>query len=211
MSKAAILIDGAYLEMLLIKEYDRAQVDYHKLARELVLEAGRQTGRHLTLLRTLYYHALPWAAPDPSEEELERVQKKQGFFHRLEFLPCFEVKLGRTLRYVDEEGYADYEQQGVDVLMVADMVSLAARGMIEHLILLAPHSSFVPVIRQIKDMGVIVHLVHAGNMTSSVDLRRECDERIDMDPEFIDEVRRSHNTRRTDAGFNREPNEFSNQ
>jgi len=198
MAKAAILIDGAYLEMLLIKEHDRAQVDYHKLALGLVKKVSRFVGQSVHLLRSYYYHALPWAPPDPTEEERERVYKKQGFFHRLEYLPRFEVKLGRTQRSVAEDGAVSFEQRGVDVQLVADMVNLAARGQVDHIILVAPGSDYVPVVKMVKDMGVVVHLVHGGNLSSNAEMRKESDERIELDQEFVYEVRRSGNVRQPD-------------
>ncbi len=197
--KAAILIDGAYLEMLMIKEHNRAQVDYHKLAVGLVKKMSRLVGSHIDLLRTYYFHALPWAPPEPSDEEKERVSKKRGFFHRLEYLPRFTVKLGRTQRVLNDDGSTTYQQKGVDVMLAADMIYLAARGLVDHVILLAPDSDYVPAVRLVKDLGVVVHLVHGGNLAASAEMRKECDERIELDAEFVYQARRSGNVRQPDT------------
>lgn len=197
--KAAILIDGAYLEMLMIKEHNRAQVDYHKLAIGLIKKISRTVGSHVELLRTYYYHALPWSPIDPSEEELERVNKKRGFFHRLEYLPRFTVKLGRTQRVLNDDGSTTYQQKGVDVMLAADMVYLASRALVGHIILLAPDSDYVPAVRLIKDLGVIVHLVHGGNLAASAEMRKECDERLELDQEFVYQARRTGNVRQPDS------------
>jgi len=194
--KAAILIDGAYLEMLMIKEHDRAQVDYHKLALGLIKRVSRHAGQHIDLLRTYYYHALPWSPPDPDEDERERVAKKRGFFHRLEFLPRFSVKLGRTQRVLNDDGSTTYQQKGVDVMLAADMVYLASRGLIDHIILLAPDADYAPAVRLVKELGVVVHLVHGGNLAASTEMRKECDERIELDPEFVRQSRRSGGSQR---------------
>jgi uncharacterized LabA/DUF88 family protein len=196
--KAAILIDGAYLEMLMIKEHNRAQVDYHKLAIGLIKKVARIMGTHIELLRTYYYHALPWAPPDPTDEELERVNKKRGFFHRLEYLPRFTVKLGRTQRVLNDDGTTTYQQKGVDVMLAADMVYLASRSLTEHIILVAPDADYVPAVRLVKDLGVVVHLVHGGNLAASAEMRKECDERIELDSEFVYQARRSGNVRQPD-------------
>lgn len=206
MSKAAILIDGAYLEMLLIKEHDRAQVDYHKLTLGLIKKVSRYVGRNVNLLRTYYYHALPWAPAEPDEDEEERVYKKRGFFHRLEYLPRFEVKLGRTQRVLTDDGATSFEQRGVDVQLVADMIYLAARGIVDHIILVAPDSDFVPAVKMVKDMGVVVHLVHGGNLSASADMRMACDERIELDSDFVYEVRRGGNVRQPDDRENEDYN-----
>jgi len=195
MAKAVILIDGAYLEMLLIKEHDRAQVDYNKLTLALIKRVSRYIGTHVDLLRTYYYHALPWAPAEPNEEEAERVYKKRGFFHRLEYLPRFEVRLGRTQRVLTEDGAMSFEQRGVDVQLVADMVNLAARGIVEHIVLVAPDSDFVPAVRMVKDLGVVVHLVHGSNLSASADMRMTCDERIELDADFVYDVRRGGNVK----------------
>lgn len=189
--KSAILIDGAYLEALMIKEHDRAQVDYHKLALGLIKRVSRNVGQHVDLIRTYYYHALPWSPPDPDEEERERVGKKRGFFHRLEFLPRFTVKLGRTQRVLNDDGSTTFQQKGVDVMLASDMVYLASRGMVDHIILLAPDADYVPAVCMVKDLGVVVHLVHGGNLAASTEMRRECDERIELDQEFVQQARRS--------------------
>ena len=196
--KAAILIDGAYLEMLMIKEHNRAQVDYHKLAIGLVKKVSRLVGAHIELLRTYYYHALPWAPIEPNDEELDRVNKKRGFFHRLEYLPRFTVKLGRTQRVLNDDGSTTFQQKGVDVMLAADMVHLAATHIVEHIILLAPDADYVPAVRLVKDMGVVVHLVHGGNLAASAEMRKECDERIELDPEFVYQARRTANVRQPD-------------
>ncbi|MBN2170804.1 MAG: NYN domain-containing protein [Candidatus Krumholzibacteriota bacterium] len=196
--KAAILIDGAYLEMLMIKEHNRAQVDYHKLAIGLIKKVSRNIGSHVELLRTYYYHALPWSSQDPTEEEHERVQKKRGFFHRLEYLPRFTVKLGRTQRVLNDDGSTTYQQKGVDVMLAADMVYLAARGLVDHIILLAPDADYVPAVSLVKDMGVVVHLVHGGNLAASAEMRKVSDERIELDAEFVYQARRTGNVRQPD-------------
>ena len=197
--KAAILIDGAYLEMLMIKEHNRAQVDYHKLTIGLVKRISRMIGTPVELLRTYYYHALPWAPPEPNEEEQERVSKKRGFFHRLEYLPRFMVKLGRTQRVLNDDGTTTFQQKGVDVMLASDMVSLAARGLVDHVILLAPDADYVPAVRLVKDMGLIVHLVHGGNLAASSEMRKECDERLELDAEFVYQARRTGNVRQPDV------------
>ena len=209
MAKAAILIDGAYLEMRLIKEHDRAQVDYHKLTLGLVKRVSRYAGGHVSLLRTYYYHALPWAPAEPDEEEQDRVYKKRGFFHRLEYLPRFEVRLGRTQRVLTEEGATSFEQRGVDVQLVADMVNLSAKGLVDHIVLVAPDSDFVPAVRMVKDMGVVVHLVHGGNLSASADMRMACDERIELDGDFVYDVRRGGNVRQPDNAGDRHADEFN--
>src|SRR3989304_4426397 len=46
------------------------------------------------LLRTYYYHCLPYKSPSPTPEEAERFARKQRFFHALSRLDRFEVREG---------------------------------------------------------------------------------------------------------------------
>ncbi|MCP4550043.1 MAG: NYN domain-containing protein [bacterium] len=196
--KAAILIDGAYLEMLMIKEHNRAQVDYHKLAMGLIKRVSAIAGHRVDLLRTYYYHALPWAPPEPTEEEIERVNKKRGFFHRLEYLPRFTVKLGSTQRVLNDDSSTTFQQKGVDVLLATDMIFLATRNLVDHIVMLAPDADYVPAVRMVKDLGITVYLVHGGNLAASSEMRKEVDERIELDSEFIYQARRTGNVRQPD-------------
>ena len=53
----------------------------------------------------------------------------------------------------------------------------------------------MPAVRLVKDMGVVVHLVHGGNLAASSEMRKECDERLELDAEFIYQARRTGNVR----------------
>ena len=156
-------------------------------------------GQRVDLLRTYYYHALPWAPQEPIDEEIERVNKKRGFFHRLEYLPRFSVKLGSTQRVLNDDGSTTFQQKGVDVLLATDMIYLASSRIVDNIIMIAPDSDYVPAVRMVKDLGVTVFLVHGGNLASSSEMRKAVDERIELDPEFIYQSRRTGNVRQSEV------------
>ncbi|MEE9441621.1 MAG: NYN domain-containing protein [candidate division Zixibacteria bacterium] len=180
-----VQIDGAYLERMLSEEHNSPAIDYSKLATKLVNTVITDSEADLYLLRTYYYHALPWIGKSPNEQEAEMHKKKMGFFIRLEHLPRFDVYLGRTQRILNEDGSYTYQQKGIDVLMTTHMLEIAARKMISHLILLAPDGDYVPAIRAVKSMGVVTHLAHGQRPQASSELIKTVDERIELTSEFL--------------------------
>ena len=180
-----VQIDGAYLERMLAEEHSSPAVDYSKLVNKLVNTVITDSESDLYLLRTYYYHALPWIGKNPSEQEEEMYKKKQGFFTRLEHLPRFDVYLGRTQRILNDDGSFTFQQKGVDVLLSAHMIEMAMRGSSQHLILLAPDGDYVPAVRIVKTQGVVVHLAHGQRPQASAELIKVVDERIELSAEFL--------------------------
>lgn len=183
--RIAIQIDGAYLERMLAEEHDSPAVDYSKLANKLVNTVITDSERDLYLLRTYYYHALPWIGRQPSDQEEEMYKKKQGFFTRLEHLPRFDVYLGRTQRILNDDGTYTFQQKGVDVMLASHMVEMSARKHIQHLILVAPDGDYVPAVRMVKSLGVIVYLAHGSRPQASSELIKTVDERILLNSDFL--------------------------
>ncbi len=191
--RCAVFIDGAYLEKLLREEHGSLPIDLEKLSDLLVERVRSETpGIAIAHLRTYYYHALPWEPHEgATREEHERVQNKRSFFHRIEHLNRFEVRLGRTQRFFDEgSGIYRYEQKGVDVLLSVDMVSLAARGDIYYAVLVAPDADFVPAVKAAKNNGAVVFLAAGEVPSPSWDLRKECDQFIALERESLQKIRR---------------------
>lgn len=189
--RVMVQIDGAYLERMLSEEHSSPAVDYSKLVNKLVNTVITTSESDLYLLRTFYYHALPWIGKTPSEQETEMFKKKQGFFTRLEHLPRFDVYLGRTQRILNDDGTFTYQQKGVDVMVTSHMIEMAASGRISHLILLAPDGDYVPAVRIVKSYGVVVHLAHGQKPQASAELIKVVDERIELSGEFLVDCMRS--------------------
>lgn len=198
--RCAIFVDGAYLEKFLRDEHNSLPIDLQKLSELLMKNVREETpGIPIAHLRTYYYHALPWEPHDgATQEERDRVQNKRSFFHRIEHLDRFEVRLGRTQRFYDESsGIYRYEQKGVDVLLSVDLVSLAARGDIQYAVLLAPDADFVPAVKVAKNNGTVIFL-SAGEVPSpSWELRKECDQFIALKRDDMQRIRRDSHRRET--------------
>jgi len=66
MGRVAVFIDGAYLDYVLRDEFAKARIDYGGLSERL---AGA-----VDLLRTYYYHCLPYQSPTPTVDEAQRIR-----------------------------------------------------------------------------------------------------------------------------------------
>ena len=95
--RVAIFIDGAYLENVLRGEFQNAQIDFQALANSLAGESN--------ILRTYYYQCPSYRSNPPTQQEQDRYSNQRRFFHALESLPRYTVRLGRlAYRGSDESG-----------------------------------------------------------------------------------------------------------
>jgi len=148
MEKAAIFIDGGYLNRVLKHYFQEAAIDYQKLCEEICSEIK------VSRLRTYYYHCMPIIRKNSLKDE-KKHSDMQKFITRLRRLPRFEVKLGR-LQLIGNQ----FRQKMVDVLMSLDIVDMCIDKQIDHAIIIGGDSDFVPAIKKAKDHGAIVHLYY---------------------------------------------------
>lgn len=182
MDRVAIFIDGAYLEKVLKEEFNEPKVDFAKFANEI---KGNND-----LLRTYYYHCLPYLSNPPTSEERERYNKRRRFYEALRFLPRFEVRLGKlSFRGIDQSGNPIFEQKRVDVLFARDLVLLAAKQQISTAFIITGDSDLIPAIETAKDEGVKIHLYHGSNPHR--DLWMVADERTEITQTLINTILRN--------------------
>ena len=178
-NRVAIFVDGAYLEYLLHEEFDGARIDYGALSRQMAGDAD--------ILRTYYYHCLPYQDNPPTQEQSARYASRRQFFDALDKLPRYTVRFGRlVIRGADDQGRPRYEQKRVDILLGVDMVQLAAKQSIQEAILLAGDSDFIPAVQAVKSEGVLVRLFHGRR--PHYDLWQEVDERTRITAAFINSI-----------------------
>lgn len=177
--RIAILIDAGYLNKVLSDEITikPSRIDHSKLAPHIVSKINP----NLDILRTYYYHCLPYQSNPPTDDERNRFSKMQRFFQLLEEFPSFEVRLGKLQRKGVEGAY-QYEQKQIDVLLSIDLVELSATRQITHAALIAGDSDFCPAVQVAKRNGVSVWLVHGQNPHR--ELWRMADDRILIDDDF---------------------------
>jgi uncharacterized LabA/DUF88 family protein len=183
MFRLAIFIDGGYLDAVLLNEFGGAKISYDRFAQEV----ASLIRTDIDLLRTYYYHCLPWKSPQPTPEESSRFGSMQKFMATLDKLPRFEVRQGRLARRRDRAGGYYFQQKGVDVLMSIDLVKLSVGKHITHAALVTGDSDFVPAVEEARHAGVSIWLVHGQRPHN--ELWTVADERVLVTTELIDRVR----------------------
>lgn len=148
MVRASVLIDGGYLNSVLKKHFNEADINYAKLCEVICSKLNVER------LRTYYYHCMPIVRKGNKNDE-KRHAVMQKFISKLKRFPRFEVKLGR-LQLIGGQ----FKQKMVDILMSLDMVDMCFDNQIQQVILIAGDSDFVPAIKKAKAYGAIVHLFY---------------------------------------------------
>ena len=185
MNRAAISIDGGYLDKVRRNELSGARIDCAALARAIAMTIHPETD----ILRTYYYDCLPFQSNPPTQEEIDRFASKQRFFHALEQLSRFAVRLGRLKRIgPDQNGNYQFEQKMVDALLSIDLVHASLKGKITHVALVAGDSDFVPAIDVARSESVSVWLFHGSSMHR--DLWSAADERVRLTDSFMSGILR---------------------
>ena len=189
MERSAIFIDGAYVDKLFQHHLGGGRADFGKLADHL--------SRGSDLLRTYYYHCLPYQSSPPTREESLRFSGAERFFAALSRLPRFQVRLGKLeYRGKRDDGSPIFAQKRVDILLGVDMVELAATRQIGRAILVAGDSDFLPAIEVVKRHGVLTILWHGTRGRRGVqstchnDLWDMCDERFEINADVAATISR---------------------
>lgn len=184
MGRIAIFIDGGYIEKVLKAEFECANIDFVNFSNKIAEMISPEN----ELLRTYYYHSLPYKGNPPTEEESDRFSKRQSFYDALNKKPRFEVRLGRLVRRgPNANGNYFFEQKMVDSLLNIDLVYLSAKGKITHAAIVAGDGDFVPAVQLAKKEGVIVWLFHGHH--KHAELWQAADERRLLQRNFIDSIR----------------------
>ncbi|MGH8005972.1 MAG: NYN domain-containing protein [Candidatus Binatia bacterium] len=185
--RAAVFIDGGYLDKVLQEDFASPHIAYDKLVVALTQTKD--------LFRTYYYHCPPYQSNPPTSEESKRYGRKHAFFTRLSLLPSFEVRLGRLVKQgYDEKGRPIFIQKRVDCMIAVDMVLLAAKRQVTHIELISGDSDFVPAVEAVKRESVVVTLWHGnfqGKTSPSRDLYKTCDDRQPITRDLISRILRT--------------------
>lgn len=183
MSRVAVFIDGGYLDYVLRNEFAMARIDYDKFSQSLA--------DGMDILRTYYYHCLPYQSNPPTKEESDRFASMQRFLKSLERLPRYQVRLGKlAYRGHNTDGAPILEQKRVDIMLGVDLVQLSAKRQITHAVLVSGDSDFLPAVSVAKSEGVMVKLVHGTVAAPHNELWTECDERLALTPSMMDRILR---------------------
>jgi len=198
LAKSAVFIDGGYMSKILSKDFGSPRIDYGLF----VQWASSGTD----MIRAYYYDCLPYQPEAPSEADNIRFAAKQRFFDSLSYIPRFHVRQGRLecrghRTILDSHGKPTREpilqQKRVDMLMSMDIILHSVKRHIDYVVLVTGDSDFVPLVEAVKAEGAIVRLVHGS--TCHADLQKAVDERLRIDEEVIEEVRRREAIRESET------------
>jgi hypothetical protein len=89
--RAAIFIDGGYLQTQL--KIHNVDADYAELA-DFFLSPLRASFP-LDLLRCYYYYCAPYMSPEPTEDELKRMETHKKFVQAIQSLGRWAIRLGK--------------------------------------------------------------------------------------------------------------------
>lgn len=168
--RAAIFLDGAYI-LTHLKQHSLVP-DYRDIV-DFLLKPLRKNVP-LDLLRCYFYYCPPWMSDEPTSGEKRRMAEHDALMRELMSLDRWAVRLGKLQRRW--EGHREYfEQKRVDVLLSVDMVRHSAAGHIQHAIVVAADSDFIPAIEAAKESGATVSLWCGQDDTVHRDLLDQSD------------------------------------
>lgn len=163
--RAAIFIDGAYFLSFMKKL--NITPNYEELADHLLKPLRKSV--QLDLLRCYFYYCAPWTSQDPTPSEKRRMDEHNVFMDEIGSIERWAVRLGKLQRRWD--GYKEYfEQKRVDVLLSVDMVRHSASAHIQHVIVVAGDSDFIPAVEATQESGATVSLWYGDLNTIHKDL-----------------------------------------
>lgn len=160
-----------------------ARIDYGKLAKEMSNEHE--------LLRTYYYHCLPFQSSTPTDEEKTRFSNTQRFFKRLNNIDSFTVREGKlAYRGLGDNGDQIFEQKRVDVMLATDIVMHSTKRLITHAALITGDSDFLPAIEIAQAEGVQITLYYHNDLRPHDELLDKVDARRIIDMTLIESILR---------------------
>lgn len=181
--RRAIFIDGGYLDTVLL-EFKRAKIKYEELCSEL--------SEDTPLLRTYYYHCLPYKSPTPTDAESISYANALKFQTRLSQLPSFSIRRGKLAhRGIDKEtGKPIYEQKRVDVALATDLVMHSTKRLITHATIITGDSDFIPAVEIAQSEGVEITLCYSESCKPHDELLGIVDKRFCLTEAFINKIKR---------------------
>ena len=192
MARLSIFIDGGYLDIL-ARDVFGVLIDHRLLSERITRTVADSTAEPLDLLRTYYYDCLPYQSNPPTDEERERLSRKENRFNTLRRLDSYTVREGRLMfRGRDANGNPIFQQKRVDLLLGLDFALLSAKNQITHAALVSGDSDLIPAVEAAQQAGISTWLFHgphqSGRSAYANELWQAADKRFAMDKAFMDSV-----------------------
>ena len=151
MDDTVIFIDSGFLSKL-SKYFGKGKYLTYDLIKFSELLCKKQK---LNCNKIFYYTAPPFQSDNPTKEEKERKDRYDTFIKKLSQNSKINVREGRCQKLVYRNGHIKFGQKAVDPLMIIDLMALPLKNKnIKKIVLIACDSDFVPVIEQLKELGI---------------------------------------------------------
>jgi uncharacterized LabA/DUF88 family protein len=162
-TRVAVFVDGANFYNRLRECGWPTQVDVGAFGARL---AGERT-----LVGVWYYNVSP-----PAERPASQVARQERYYARIREHRAVRFTLGFLQRRL-VDGKAVYEEKGVDVALVVDMLTAAFKDMYDVAILVSSDGDFKPAVQAVRTAGKRVEYVFFPGTTRSTALMQACDVR----------------------------------
>ena len=139
------------------------------------------------LRRAYFYGSIP---SDPrSEEEKERIEKQQRYYRSLDYqgfkttiIPLKKRQIEHTCARCGHTSITETQiEKGVDVALVADMLSIGLSGSFDVAILVSGDYDYHKAVEELQRRGVIVEVAYFRHHGINKDLIRIADRFIDLE------------------------------
>lgn len=160
-SRVAVFVDGANFYNRLRQCHWPTRVDIGAFAQRL---AGNRE-----LVGAWYYNVSP-----PAERPSEQIARQERYYARIRENPQVNFTLGFLQRRL-VDGKPVYEEKGVDVSLVVDMLTGAFTDTFDVAILVSSDGDFKPAVEAVRRVGKRVEYVFFPGTTRSTALMQACD------------------------------------
>lgn len=155
MEKVLVMIDAGFLSKV-----SRELGEGHYFKYDILKFSKMLCGKNNLIFNHLFfYNAPPYQSNNPSDNERKRKEEYDSFLSKLtRDKTLVTIREGRCQRLKNNGKYI-YKQKGVDTLLTMDLMKVPIKfPKIKKIILIASDSDFVPVIQELKEMGIEVIL-----------------------------------------------------
>lgn len=150
MKNTLVLLDAGFLSKLSKHFGDGKYLKYD------IIKFSKKIAENQNLFckHIFYYTAPPFQCEKPTKKESDRYGRYERFVKKLLKNNNISVREGRCQRLKINDKFI-YKQKAVDTLVVMDMMRIPIEYKdIDKIILIASDSDFVPVVKQLNNLGV---------------------------------------------------------